>query len=55
MKFKELAIGQRFKFAWSGYLGTKTGGKSYDWHAHDGNTYPLKVGSVNVEVKPVEE
>jgi hypothetical protein len=53
MRFKELSIGQRFKFVWSGYEGTKTGGKSYTWHAHDGKDYPLKVGSTNVEVKPV--
>lgn len=51
MKFKELPVGSRFKFAWSGYEGTKTGGRTYTWHAADGKNYGLHVGSVNVEVK----
>lgn len=52
MKFKELEIGQRFKFATSGYEGTKTSGRGYKWHAANGKDYDLKVGTVNVEVKP---
>ena len=50
MKFRDLKIGGRFRFVWSGYHGTKTGARSYNWHCHDGKTYALKVGSVDVEV-----
>lgn len=52
--FKDLAIGQRFRFAWSGYEGTKVNARSYDWHSPDGKTYRLKVGSTRAEVEEVK-
>lgn len=43
--FKSLAIGEVFKFAWSGYVGTKVSSRCYLWNGHR-----LQVGTVSVEV-----
>jgi hypothetical protein len=54
LRFRDLAIGARFKFTWSGYTGIKQSARTYTL-VQDIKPHRYTVGSINVEVEEVKQ
>ena len=60
MQFKDIAVGQSFKFEWSGYVGVKTSARGYTYNATEALTgkpraFFATVGTVKVAVIPLDK